>query len=138
MNKEGFTLVELLAIIIILAVILVLIVPSITGVLKDTRETAYNKQITVIENAAKKWGTQNGDKLPDIGSKQIITIDFGTLKNEKFLTSDQIINPKTEKNLTGCVKIYYNNEYNQYEYKYTDNLSDCSNYNINNLKAGEV
>jgi len=48
MNKKGFTLVELLAVIIILAAILVIILPSVSRTLKKSKNTIYDIQINDI------------------------------------------------------------------------------------------
>ena len=133
MNKKGFTLIELLGVMIVLAIIAVITVPIVNTVTRASRESTYNKQISTLESAAKKWGVENDNKLPDIGSTSIITIDFDTLINDGYLKNEKIINPKTEEELTGCIKVSYNNEFNQYEYIYTDNLTDCASYNVNNL-----
>lgn len=133
MSKKGFTLVELLAVLIILILLIGIVVPTVGTSIKKAREGAYNKQISTIETAAKKWGAENDLKLPEIGSTSIITVDFQTLINAGHLKDEKIINPITQDALTGCIKVSYNNEYNQYEYKYIDNLSDCESYNVNNL-----
>lgn len=125
--KRGFTLVELLAVIIILAIISVLTVPIIYGLLNNASDKAYKKQIATIEDAAKKWGIENINKLPNNG---IITIDFDILTNGDYLNVSTVNNPKTNEKLMGCIKISYNSEYNQHEYKYIDDLNECQNYNF--------
>ncbi|MBE6138250.1 MAG: type II secretion system protein [Firmicutes bacterium] len=132
MNKRGFTLVELVAIITLLAVILMIVVPTVGTSIKNARENSYLKQIDLIEKAAKNFGVENDHLLPEFNSNQIITIDFNTLYTSGYLKDKAPMNPKTEEGLTGCVKVSYNSDYNQYEYKYIDNLVECDNYNINN------
>lgn len=133
MNNKGFTLIELLAVIIILAAILGITFPKINDSIKKAKKSAYNKQITLIETAAKKWSTENDNKLPDVGANSIVTVDFKTLIDAGHLKDEKILNPMTEEELVGCVRISYDVEYNQYEYKYSDNILECENYNINNL-----
>ena len=43
MNKKGFTLVELLAVIVILSIILVIAVPSVNRYIKQPNENAQNQ-----------------------------------------------------------------------------------------------
>lgn len=44
-NKKGFTLVELLAVIVILAVIAVIAVPSILGIIENARKDAFSADV---------------------------------------------------------------------------------------------
>lgn len=133
MDKRGFTLVELLAVMAILIILAGLTIPVINTSLENARVGAYNKQIALIEAATKKWGIENGDKLPDIGSNSTITVDFDTLIAGDYLKNEKIINPITDEELVGCVQVSYDSEYNQYKYTYTDNVSVCESYNVSNL-----
>ncbi len=51
--KRGFTLIEVLAVIIILSIILVISVPSAFNILQKVRNESYDHLIEVIENSAK-------------------------------------------------------------------------------------
>ena len=48
MNKKGFTLVELLAVIVILAIILAIAVPSITGILNSAKRSSFEADVKLI------------------------------------------------------------------------------------------
>ena len=48
MKNKGFTLVEVLGVIVILAVIFVLVFPSVKNVLSQSKETVYDTQINKI------------------------------------------------------------------------------------------
>lgn len=61
MERKGFTLVELLAVLVILSILALIIIPSVSGTIKQSRESAYEKQIHTLETAAKKWGLENDD-----------------------------------------------------------------------------
>ena len=52
MNKKGFTLVELLAVIVILAALVIIAVPAISNVLKGGREQAKDINYDTVLNAA--------------------------------------------------------------------------------------
>ena len=47
-NKKGFTLVELLAVIVILAIILAIAVPGISGLIGNTRKGAFESDVKMI------------------------------------------------------------------------------------------
>lgn len=47
-NKKGFTLVELLAVIVILAIILAIAIPSITGIVSTAKNGAFESDVKMI------------------------------------------------------------------------------------------
>ena len=53
MKKNGFTLVELLAIIAVLTAIMLLVLPKFSSSVNDRKQKEYNKLIKTIENAGK-------------------------------------------------------------------------------------
>ena len=57
--KKGFTLVELLAVIVILAIILVIAVPKVINVIEESKKAALEATFKMIANAAEKKKVQN-------------------------------------------------------------------------------
>lgn len=57
MNKKGFTLVEILAVIVILAIITTIATVTFTSVKKKSLQRQYNAQITNIELQAEKYAS---------------------------------------------------------------------------------
>ena len=117
--KKGFTLVELLAVIVILGVLTLITFPIIDGTIKNSKEKALASTIKSIEDAAYNYSTKN-----DIGYQTYykkITLDelakSGLLDNE-------IINPVTNNKMNGCVLYKWVEEYKQYEFKYDE---ECNN-----------
>ena len=53
-RKFGFTLVELLAVIVILAVILVIAVPKVMNIINDTRKSTFETSVKLIASGAEK------------------------------------------------------------------------------------
>ena len=54
MNKKGFTLVELLAVIIILSLLALLASTSVSKIVKDSKSDLYDTQINLIKSAYKR------------------------------------------------------------------------------------
>ena len=125
MKKRGFTLIELLGLIIVLGLLAVITAPKVIDSINDSREKAYNNQINSLISAAKKWGTSNSEKLPDEESGEQKALKFSTLVDEGYIKQTKIINPKTDEELSGCIKISYDQEYSQYKYEYTDDKTFC-------------
>lgn len=62
--KKGFTLAELLGVIVILSLIALITVPAITDTLQNYKIKLCNTQLEEIISAAKTWGADNLVKLP--------------------------------------------------------------------------
>lgn len=118
--KKGFTLIELIGVIIVLSLISLLAVPSITNTIKNSRIKLYNDQVENIEDAAKIWGSKNISELPEnIGDEKDITLL--NLK-ELGLIDEKIKDPRTKKEFSNSliIKITKKSE-NSYSYKLIEN-----------------
>ena len=116
MRQKGFTLVELLAVIIILGVISLIVIPTVNGVLKKQKNKLYEKQVNTIENATIGWGAENTSSLPNLDESIYVSLD--DLVKGGYLKKTDIKDPRNGDTLTGCVRIFYDSSYNQYNYKY--------------------
>ncbi len=58
-KKNGFTLVELLAVIVLIALLLVIAVPNALKMSSRVKEKAYDTKVDLIEQAAKNYGQSN-------------------------------------------------------------------------------
>lgn len=123
MNRKGFTLVELLAVIIILSVILMVVIPVVDKVVSGSKETAYNAQIERIKQGASDWAITNAKYLPNENGESII-IYLGELKAKGFIPLD-IKNPKTNKIMSNNSTITITN--NNGDYSFDVNVIDISN-----------
>ncbi|MED3791691.1 prepilin-type N-terminal cleavage/methylation domain-containing protein [Niallia alba] len=68
-NEKGLTLIELLAVIVILGIIAAIAIPSISGIIQKSREDAVKSEAITIINAAKNYVAANG--LPEDGTDTI-------------------------------------------------------------------
>ena len=125
MEKKGFTLIEIMAVIVVLGLLIAIITPVVNNLLKDSEDTLSDEQISMIVNASKKYMVEHSELLPEMsdGSKTFIYID--DLINNGVIDNDKVINPKTKEELDGCVVVNYNDSFNQYEYNYSDSPNDC-------------
>ena len=102
MNRKGFTLVELLAVIIILSLLALITGVAVTKIVKDSKEEISDIQKALILSAAKTWGADNINKLPDTGN--CIYIRLQDIQNGGYI-SPNIIDSKTNSPIAGSVKI---------------------------------
>lgn len=89
--KKGFTLAELLGVIVILGAVLLIISATFTTVLKQGEEDLYNDQINTIKLSLEAWMSDN--QRPNLGEK--ITLSLSQLK-EAGLIDLNIKDPKTK------------------------------------------
>jgi len=129
-KKKGFTLVELLGIIVILAVIILLIVPIVDTNLQKNKEELYTTQIENISLALKNWGAENMFNLPnDEGGA--ITVTLGQLKQAGFIDED-VVNPITGECFPNDMLLTITKKGNNYEYEVlTDSGSAECNEEVN-------
>ena len=119
-SKKGFTLVELLGVLVVLGLISVIIVPKVIDSITTSKESAYQTQVETIENAAKKYGISNDLLYPKEGEKKYIAVKDLIAVGE--LSDKEIINPKTGNKMNGYVLVEYNSDYQQYEYTYVEEI----------------
>lgn len=93
MKQKGFTLVELLAVIVILGLLAAIIYPIVNQNLLKSKTQLYDVQIQNIENGARNWGADNMDKLP-IKDGDSYKVTLGQLQDEGYVEKN-IENPKT-------------------------------------------
>ena len=116
--KKAFTLVELLGVIIILGVLALIVFPIIDKSIKQSKEKALQATIASIEDAANKYSVEH-----DLGySTSYQKMNLSELVNSGYL-KDDLINPVTNSKLNGCVLYKWDEEYNQYEFKYEEECS---------------
>ena len=113
MKNKGFTLVELLGVVVILVVIFLLVFPSVNKILFTSKETVYQTQINKILNAAYDFSLKNTNYLPSRGNKSYITL--GELKTEGLIDFN-IENPQTKKNFEDNLVISIHNVGANYKY----------------------
>ena len=119
MKQKAFTLIELLAVIVILALIALVVFPAINNVLSDSKKDAYKSQINIIEKAAKEYYLEHINELPENGCN---SVEISELISQGYIASDDleegniIIDPRTDKQLTGVVEV--RDEKNQYSYTF--------------------
>jgi len=108
MKNKGFTLVELLAVIVLLALISLIAIPAIVGVLRDSRIEMTAAQINSVENSARNWlsDADNIQHRPAAGTKDCTIVSLRRLQRDGFADME-VLNIKDEEALEGFVTIKY-------------------------------
>lgn len=94
MNKKGFTLAELIGVIVVLSLICLITVPAIASVLKANKKSLCETQLNNILTAAKSYASENILSMP-INEGETKTITIQELVDYGFIEGD-IQNPVTK------------------------------------------
>jgi general secretion pathway protein G len=63
-RKSGFTLVEILIVVIILGILAAIVIPQFTNASEDARQSSAASQLQTIRSAVELYKLQHGDKYP--------------------------------------------------------------------------
>lgn len=110
-TRNGFTLVELLAVMILLGLLMVLTIPAYTSIYTAIKRTTYQNKIVEIANASKKYGSKIKDAVKDAGDS-CYRLEPAQLIREGYLTSDiegepAFLDPTDQSKLNGEIRICY-------------------------------
>jgi len=111
MNKKGFTLVELLAILVLLSIIALITIVSVKNILSDSKNSLSETQVKNIEEAAKAYYLKEGS----LYSNECVNVS--KLIEKGYIESKDVKDPKNNKSMTGSVDIIYGSNNYIYEYK---------------------
>lgn len=127
MKKNAFTLIELLATIVILSLLVLLTVTTVSSQYKNKKDSLYDNQLQTIKLAAEMWGSENKSKLENYNNEACVSITLGYLKNEGYIDNN-IKNPKTGE-LLKDEEIFVNitPKLQGYTYEVNDNVSEKCN-----------
>ena len=98
MKNKGFTLIEILGVVTILAVIMLIAVQPVTKMIKNSKEETYEKQLDAIVEAARLWGNEHREELPQNNDETLI-ITISQLQQSGYLDED-LVNPETQEPIT--------------------------------------
>ena len=95
MKKNGFTLIELIGVIIILGIVLLIVNPIVKNITTSNKEQLYKVQISNIRSGLQNWAIDNSGLLPE-REGEILTVTLGKLKAGGYVDTE-LKNPKTNK-----------------------------------------
>ena len=115
MTKKGFTLAELLGVIIILGLLALFIVPAVDKSIGNSEEKAYKVQLKKIENAAEDWAMEHMNQLPTVEGNDVI-IYLAQLKLGGYV-DDDVRDPRTGKIFPNDMQIKISRKNNAYVFE---------------------
>ncbi len=126
MNKKGFTLVELMAVIVLISVVALIGVSSVIGVRKQMNKKLFEDKMSSAISAAEKWGEDNKDSLET-------TLTIGDLIVNNYYESEEAVDPSLY-NYTKCS----NNKSSKLGYKDGELCKNIVTNNADNLVVNEL
>ena len=100
MNNKGFTMVELLATIGVLALVITIAVPSVISVSKQIKNNMYKARIKLIESNAKLC-VEDGKCTPESFGTDY-RLYLGKIKDGGYLKDEDLKNPINNKDMGKC------------------------------------
>ncbi len=115
MKKNGFTLVELTAVLIILSILGMIIIPIVENSINSGKNELYVAQLDSIKASLKKYAVSNiNSKIKNVGDN--IFLSLYQLKIENYLALD-IKDPRTETLLPNDMLLRIHKESKNYTYE---------------------
>lgn len=121
LKKNGFSLAELIGVVVLLGAILLIIIPAVSKTLKDSKQNLYNDQIENIKQALQVWANDN---KPDVGETYYLTLS--QLKQTGLVDID-IKNPINDEYLANDMLLKVINDEGILKYEVLDETGVCKN-----------
>lgn len=91
MKRNGFTFIEILGVITLLALLSIVVLTVVDKNLKDSKSTLSEVQVSNIKSAASMWRTDNIELVPEDG---YYTLTLGDLIDSGYI-KDDVIDPNS-------------------------------------------
>ena len=133
MNKKGFTLVEILVSIGLLALLGSVIAISLNRVFKDNKEKHYNEYVEKIKSSAMLFINNTVDIINDLNDNSFKIITIGDLIDNGYV-NDTLVNPNTDEKVgkEEKIQVSYDSDHELIvEYPYTNDNKESYLYTLN-------
>ena len=118
MKKNGFTLIEITAVVLVLSVLMIFVVPKVENIISNNKKKACNSVISSIEAAATNYTyLKTGVVDSEILNNGYFEIELIDLQKEGLLKVD-IKNPYTNEIISNTNKVKITKKGNVYSYTY--------------------
>lgn len=115
MGKKGFTLIELIGVILIVSLLILLVLPKIVNSVRNSSDDTDNLTKEMIYKASELYIANHVNDFPKTNGNKFV-IKLKDLVDEKLLTSPIELSDNSDITSDKCVEITYNGKY-KYELK---------------------
>ncbi len=113
--KKGFSLVELLGVIVILGIVALIVVPTVDRFITRSDEVAYESAKRTIIDSTKNWEADHVNELPRFHGDSY-EVYFDQLVQGNYVRRD-LINPKTDEPFPGDLRVIITNVNGSHKYE---------------------
>ncbi len=113
--KKGFSLVELLAVIVILGIIGLIVVPAVDRFINNSDQMAYDAAISSIVESTKNWEADNVNVLPK-SHMDSYEVYLDQLIAGNYVRTD-LVNPKTGEPFPNDLRVIITNHHGSHRYE---------------------
>lgn len=85
-NKKGFTLIEMLGVIVIIGLIMIVAIPTLSKLINSNKDQEYSTYYSTVREAAIAYATKLEEKLGNSNAVGCAEVDLQTLIDEGFVT----------------------------------------------------
>ena len=130
MNKKGFTLIEVIMVIAIIAILSLILIPNVMVLIDKNKERSCEKMIDNIESAAKMYVNQNKYELGfDCVDNKTKEITLKTLVDTGYL-GGELVNPINKEEISLESKVLVTYDCSVKGFKYEMIKDEENKYNI--------
>ena len=114
--KKGFTLVEVMGVLLVLSIMFLIGSSSVTKIIKENKQKLYNEQVDSFIESCRTWSLANASSLPEVDGSLKITL--------RELIEDNLIKKGVKNPITGQA-------FNEDEYICIFNINGTYTYKFN-------
>ena len=111
---HGFTLVELMVVVVIIGILAAIVIPNFVKVVDKSREATVKSNMHTVQFVAELYKVDNPPKYPDNATTIINTSNIPQKFKNPFNPSDPALQDKSDGDIEGVVEYDTEDPYNRY------------------------
>lgn len=106
MNNKAFSLIEILAVIVLLSVLSTLVIINVTKYMERAEETSYNTLVKSVKEATELYVADHSTNYPELNTEgATFDIELNKLVEEGYI-DDELVDERSGENIPLTTKIY--------------------------------
>ncbi len=102
-SRKGFTLIEILIVVIILGILAAIVIPQFTNASEDARKSSVASQLQTLRSAVELYKLQHGDSYPTTGGSVTGAWDWNLLLNTSLSYDSKTVGPYLQQTPTNSM-----------------------------------
>ena len=126
-DKKGFTLIEVISVLVILGLLATIIVTQYSLVIRESRKSLNEEQKSRLVEVAKNISLNNKSclEIAKNSADEGVKITLDQMKNNGYIANNQLKNLEDSTALNSCVIIKWDENYNKFEYEYSESCDSA-------------